>query len=438
MPVRRRAWLTREGWYYLAVVAFVVGGAVLRSINLLVVLAGLLIAPLIFNWRLALASLLGLRVARRLPVEAVAGQPLTVELRVENSRGWFSSWLLLLEDGIQRIALTPGSAEAEEGIAPSSVPSPPTGPSGQRRLRPGAFARARRRLTAVWRGVQRDPCRSADRLTTQVLIAHVPAHGSATGIYRVCLFRRGRYRFGPLRVSTRYPLGLVRGQMVLPQTDELVVLPRIGQMLPGWARLVAGEPTGQQWRHPQRGISDGDYYGLRPWQSGDALRWVHWRTTAKLARPIVRQYERRANTQAVLVLDPWLPPQPTVEDHQRLELAISLTATALLDLAARGQARLCLVVAGQPPQVFRVPASTLGCQEILAPLATLPGQAVPLAAALALAAETLPSGGRLLIVSPRSAVHPSLEGEGAELPLAPDEVVWIDTGSPTLEELFVL
>ena len=46
MPLRRRAWLSREGWYYCGVLAFIVGGAVLRSINLLVILAGMMIAPL--------------------------------------------------------------------------------------------------------------------------------------------------------------------------------------------------------------------------------------------------------------------------------------------------------------------------------------------------------------------------------------------------------
>ena len=41
-----------EGWYYLFVVLFIIGGAVLGQVNLLVVLAGLTIGPLLFNWRL--------------------------------------------------------------------------------------------------------------------------------------------------------------------------------------------------------------------------------------------------------------------------------------------------------------------------------------------------------------------------------------------------
>ena len=55
MPIRRRAWLSREGWYYSAVLAFILAGAVLKSVNLLVILAGMMIAPLIINWRLVMA-----------------------------------------------------------------------------------------------------------------------------------------------------------------------------------------------------------------------------------------------------------------------------------------------------------------------------------------------------------------------------------------------
>src|SRR5439155_5167179 len=167
MVIRRRAWLTREGWYYLAVLIFIIGGAVLRSVNLLVILAGTMIAPLLFNWRLAMASLTGLVVRRRLPTQILAGERLTVEIHVQNTRWWMSTWLLRVEDWIE----------------------------GHR----AADSRQRKAVHA------------------EAMLAHVPAGGQAIGTYRVTLHRRGRYRFGPLRVSTRFPLGLVSGQMMLPE-----------------------------------------------------------------------------------------------------------------------------------------------------------------------------------------------------------------------------
>src|SRR5262245_55789789 len=117
MPLRRRAWLTREGWYYATVLAFIIGGAVLRSINLLVILAGTMIASLLFNWRLAMASLTGLIVHRRLPEQIVAGQPLTVEIKIENTRWWMSSWLLMVEDWVERVEASGFGVQASEEAA---------------------------------------------------------------------------------------------------------------------------------------------------------------------------------------------------------------------------------------------------------------------------------------------------------------------------------
>src|SRR5262249_55085866 len=141
---------------------------------------------------------------------------------------------------------------------------------------------------------------------------------------------------------------------------------------PSWAILLEAEQLGDERRHPQRGTSEGDYYGLRPWQSGDSLRWVHWRTTAKVGRPIVRQFERRRSRDVAIVLDPWLPPHAGDDDRGRAELAISFAATALYDISTRGHARLTLGIAGDSSRCLAGPASATYCEELLAELAELP------------------------------------------------------------------
>ena len=44
-----------EGWYYAVVMVLVLAGALLREINLLMLLAGLMAGPLLFNLLLALS-----------------------------------------------------------------------------------------------------------------------------------------------------------------------------------------------------------------------------------------------------------------------------------------------------------------------------------------------------------------------------------------------
>jgi uncharacterized protein (DUF58 family) len=425
MPIRRRAWLTREGWYYLAVLAFIIGGAVLRSVNLLVILAGTMIAPLIFNWRLVMASLMGLVVRRHLPEQILAGEPLTVEVAVENTRWWMSSWLLTVEDWVER----------QESVV--------RGQKSARRVHESAGA-DEMHLAVRWLSALRSffsPRRLFRTHATHVesLIVHVPAHGRAIGTYRITLHRRGRYDFGPLRISTRAPLGLVRGQITLHERDELIVAPRIGRLLAPWANLLEAELVGDERRHPQRGVSEGDYYGLRPWQSGDSLRWIHWRTTAKLARPIVRQYERRRSRDVALVLDPWLSARPTERDEGLLELAISLTATAINDIAGRGHSRLTVAIAGRAVQCYTGPTSPLFSEELLGRLAELTGGSdYAVADALTQALEAAPRGARMIVISPRPADDPSLTHNPADLPIEPEDLVWIDTSSDELQSLFCL
>jgi len=440
MPLRRRAWLTHEGWYYLAVLVFIIGGAVLRSVNLLVILAGTMIAPLLFNWRLVMASLTDLTIRRKLPEQIIAAEPLTVEIEVENPRPWMSSWLLTVEDRVQRVGQTP-RLSGQQGVqnAEYRVQNAECRMQNAECGRQRAEVRGRGSLKSWFHGWWRWRSAPGDVTRAGALLPHVPAGGRASGLYRLTLFRRGRYRFGPLVIATRFPLGLVRGHFTLSERSEMLVAPRLGRLLPAWAGLLEAELVGEERRHPQRGVNEGDYYGLRPWQTGDSLRWIHWRTSAKLARPIVRQFERRRGRDVAIVLDPWLSAAAAQREEERVELAISLAATAISDITRRGHSLLTFAIAGQPPLCVTGSASELLCQELLARLAELlPGDTGDMAAALTAALEAAPHGVRLLVISSRPADDPSLAGLTAELPIDPQELTWIDAGSPELANLFVL
>ncbi|HMC10819.1 MAG TPA: DUF58 domain-containing protein, partial [Pirellulaceae bacterium] len=205
------------------------------------------------------------------------------------------------------------------------------------------------------------------------------------------------------------------------------------------AELLEAEQVGDERRHPQRGMSEGDYYGLRPWQSGDSLRWIHWRTTAKLARPMVRQFERRRSRDVAIVLDPWLRLRPTERDEGLAELAISFAATALYDISSRGHSRLTIAIAGREPSCHTGPASAAFCEVLLAELAELSlSEAHSVSATLQKVMETAPRGARFIVISPRAADDASLMENEVELPIDPDDFAWIDTSSENLESLFTL
>lgn len=112
--------------------------------------------------------------------------------------------------------------------------------------------------------------------------------------------RRGRYRLGPLRIVVTDPFGLSQRTQLIEDPFELVVHPRI-------ERLKAPEVVA---RHPGENAPGGlpesfgdDLYALREYAAGDDPRRVHWKTTARVGKLIVRDSEAEEGEQITLILD---------------------------------------------------------------------------------------------------------------------------------------
>lgn len=343
--------ITREGWYYLLVLAFIIGGAILREVNLMVILAGMMIGPLIFSWRWVSLSLGNLSAVRRLPPRMSAGDPLVVELEVTNHRRRLTSWALALNDQIER--------------------EHPTG---------------------------------EDAITyAECAIPAVRPDGSAAVSYRCLITRRGRYRFGPLRLSTRFPLGLVRAGERLDIDSTLIVCPRLGRLTKRWEQWIEAERSGVQSSSPRRGLVEGEYYGMREWRAGDSQRWIHWRTSARLNELAVRQFEEQRNADVALVLDLWAPSDPSDGALGNVEVVVSAGATAVMDLSRRGSHMLSVAVHGRELAEWSAAASATFAQDVIESLAMVEyAEQDRLLETLDLALGTAIPGSRLIIFSTRT------------------------------------
>lgn len=366
MIERRRIRICTAGWYFLLVLSFIIGGAIFRGANLLIVLVGLMTAPLLLNWRLTVATVQRLSVRRRLPHRVCAGDPLVVELALTNCRRLLGSWVMAAQDRIEL-----------------------EGPAGK-----------------------------TFRTTVEAVFPSVPAGKTARAGYRVELSRRGRYRFGPLLVSTRFPFGLLEAAVRVDRCDTILVCPRVGRLIGNWQELVESHRDGTRRSHRRRGPTEGDYYGLREFRPGDTMRMIHWRTSAKLGELAVRLLERQRNRDVAVLLDLWHPHEPQQEDLDRIELAVSLAATVVSDLCRRGGSRLLVGGADLRVEPRLLPASHLLLSEVLEHLAAVQGDNRDrLTPALEELESVLPFQTRRLIVSTRP---PPREAE-------PDPLrVWID------------
>lgn len=113
--------------------------------------------------------------------------------------------------------------------------------------------------------------------------------------------RRGIYRIGPLSVEYGDPFGLVTGRAALGGVQPLFVTPAVSSLGEGGPLVSAGEGAARLIQRHAAG-NDDDLM-TREYRSGDALRRVHWRASARHGELMVRQEEQRTYPEARLIVD---------------------------------------------------------------------------------------------------------------------------------------
>jgi uncharacterized protein (DUF58 family) len=198
---------------------------------------------------------------------------------------------------------------------------------------------------------------------------YVAARRSRTIAYRVRLPQRGRYRFAATAISTGYPFGFCRRRAIIGQEETLLVLPRLGRLMPRWLARHHQAFEGNRRREHRHGRISGEFYGVRPWRSGDSRRSIHWRSSARRGALVVRQFEQHRNRDVALVVDLWQPARPTAESRENVELAVSFAATVVADTCRRGGGSLLVGTTLAPARPVRGPASGALMQSVIESLA---------------------------------------------------------------------
>lgn len=119
--------------------------------------------------------------------------------------------------------------------------------------------------------------------------------------YKVSSALRGRFAIGPLRLKLTDPFGLVERSRGFAATDVLTIVPVV-HPLPG-VGLGGAYSTGGDSSARSVSIQGEDDAATREFRSGDDLRKVHWRSTARVGKLMVRREEQPWQTRSALLLD---------------------------------------------------------------------------------------------------------------------------------------
>jgi uncharacterized protein (DUF58 family) len=164
---------------------------------------------------------------------------------------------------------------------------------------------------------------------------------------------RGRFLLRGWRVQTDYPFGLLRAYTFVKEDRPLLVYPRFSPL------SDFDIPIGRRYQPGGVALASrlGDsfeYLGNREYRSGDNVRHIDWRATARLNRPIVREYREEYFHRVAVVLDTQTdtpaPPRGHEDDFER---AVSLCAS-ISDWLSRREYVVDLFAAG--PNLYHLTA----------------------------------------------------------------------------------
>jgi uncharacterized protein (DUF58 family) len=133
--------------------------------------------------------------------------------------------------------------------------------------------------------------------------------------------RRAVIRVGPASAVRTDPLGLLRRDASASRDTELFVHPRVialDSLSPGLQRDLEGQAT--------RDLSTSDlaFHALRDYLPGDDRRHVHWRSSARAGRLLVRQFQDTRRSQLTLLVDGAAASYRTADEF---ELALSVAGS---------------------------------------------------------------------------------------------------------------
>ncbi|SMC18245.1 Uncharacterized conserved protein, DUF58 family, contains vWF domain [Desulfacinum hydrothermale DSM 13146] len=159
------------------------------------------------------------------------------------------------------------------------------------------------------------------------LVPYVPPRSTAQTFVSTAFPRRGRYGLGEVEISSNFPFNFfVRFRRIHLGLD-LVVFPRLRPgPFPGAPRR--SRPQGHR-ETVETGDSgdDHDIYGIREYHPGDPIKKIHWKSSAKAGRILVKDFAS-TRTEPVILIPSHLGPSP-------LEARLSWTAYWINTLVRR-------------------------------------------------------------------------------------------------------
>jgi uncharacterized protein (DUF58 family) len=182
--------------------------------------------------------------------------------------------------------------------------------------------------------------------------------------------QRGMLRLKGLTVACPDPLGLFKGCVTRSLPQSILILPKRYQLpaitLPGSRRHQSGQVA------LASSVGDSEEFrALRDYRPGDSPRKIHWKSWAKVGRPIVKEEQEEYFVRHALILDTFQPESRSEVLEEAVSVAASFaceiqTQESLLDLMFIGLESHCFTAGrglGDTERMLELLASVVPCQD---------------------------------------------------------------------------
>jgi uncharacterized protein (DUF58 family) len=161
-----------------------------------------------------------------------------------------------------------------------------------------------------------------ERLQT-VFIPHLFKNTVVGLRYQTVCDRRGLHSFPPLELNSKGPFGFAATRRTLEAPDQVLIYPYYHPL----ERLRMLETRELAERQTSRVGIGTQVVGTREYRPGDSLRQIHWRSTARAGKLVVKEFAEEDQPSLTLALD--LSTGGTLGEgkHSTFETAIRIAAT---------------------------------------------------------------------------------------------------------------
>jgi uncharacterized protein (DUF58 family) len=137
---------------------------------------------------------------------------------------------------------------------------------------------------------------------TLLNIGPIAPHDSLTVSPNLSLATRGVYAYRKLQLTSAFPFGLIRASRSLRIDGEIVVYPRVYEckapVAAGFEPMLGGRFTGRY-----KSSSGDQFHGVRPMQSYDPFKLIHWPSSSKGQGLMVKEFDEQLSGRVSILVD---------------------------------------------------------------------------------------------------------------------------------------